>query len=76
MDERQRIVKKTFTREQMESMSVQDLVTLVGNAGAGAKFHGSAIVKRADGSIKYDDDAVPGTYHETEAELSLNKDTS
>ncbi len=29
-----------------------------------AKMEGTAVVRRADGSVKYDDDAKPGEYHE------------
>lgn len=30
------------------------------------KMEGTAVVRRADGSIKYDDDAKAGDYHEGE----------
>ncbi len=72
LDERQRVVKKTFTREQLEGMTLEDLVALVGEAGPGAKFHGKGVIKRADGSAKYDADAVPGEYGETKEELAMN----
>jgi len=64
MDERQRVVRKTFTKEELENMSMDDLVALVGEAGPNATFHGTAVVRKADGSIKYDPEAVPGEYHE------------
>lgn len=64
MDERQRIIKETFTKEQLKNMSIDDLITLVGKAGPGAKFHGTAVVRRSDGTIKYDSDATPGNYNE------------
>lgn len=73
LDERQRVVKKTFTREQLEAMSLADLVALVGESGSNAKLKLTAVVKRADGSIKYDDDAVPGDYHETAEELDAHR---
>lgn len=72
LDERQRVVKDVFTREQLNHMSVEDLVKLVGEAGPNARFHGTAVVKRSDGSVKYDDDAVPGEYFESEEELAAN----
>jgi len=72
LDERQRTVLKVIGREQLKGMTVEDLVKLVGEAGPGAKLHGSAVVKRADGSIKYDKDAVPGTFHETPEELAAH----
>lgn len=28
------------------------------------KIRGTVVVRRADGTIKYDDDAIPGTYGE------------
>lgn len=66
LDERMKVVKKTFTKEQLEAMSADDLAALVGEAGANAKFTGTAVVRRADGSIKYDDDATPGEYMENQ----------
>ncbi len=70
LDERQKVVVKTFTGEQLKGMSVEDLVTLVGQAGPGAKFHGTAVVRKADGSIRYDDDAVPGEFNEDPKDLA------
>jgi hypothetical protein len=64
MDERQEVVTKTFTREQLSKMSVEDLVKLIGEAGPNAKFTGTAVVKRADGSIKYDDESKKGEFGE------------
>lgn len=72
LDERQRVVKKTFTREQLKGMSMVDLVALVGEAGPGAMFHGTGVVRKADGSIRYDDDAVPGDYSESSEDLKRN----
>ncbi len=72
MDERMQVVKKTFSRKQLDAMSVDDLAIIIGDAGAGARFKGKAIVKRADGSIKYDEDAVPGEFNETPEELAMN----
>jgi len=69
LDDRQEGVLKTFGREALEEMSLEDVVRLVGEAGPGAKFHGKAVVKRADGSIKYDSDATPGEFGETSEEL-------
>lgn len=67
LDERQKTVKKVFTKEQLENMSVEDLVALVGEANAkGGRFTGKAVVKKADGSIKYDDPSLKGAYDEVE----------
>ncbi len=70
MDDRQRVVKKTFSREQLQSMSVDDLVTLIGEAGLNAQFRGTAVVRKADGTIRYDDDAKPGDFHESPEDLA------
>jgi hypothetical protein len=64
MDERQRVIKHTFTREELKGMTIDQLIGLVGKAGAGAKFHGTGVVRKADGSIRYDEGAKPGDYHE------------
>jgi hypothetical protein len=76
LDERQKVVTKTFTREQLEGMSVDDLVALVGEAGPNAKFHGKAVVRRPNGEIRYAKDAVPGEYGETAGELASQKGQS
>lgn len=70
MDDRQRVVLKTFSRSDLEKMNLDDLVKLVGEAGEGATFHGTAIIRGPDGKIKYDEGAIPGDYHETPAELA------
>jgi len=64
MDDRQRVVTKTFTKEQLSQMSVDDLVRLIGEAGPDAKFTGTAVVRRADGSVKYDDESKKGEFGE------------
>ncbi len=70
MDERQRVVKKTFTEEQLKGMTMDDLVALVGEAGPDAKFEGTGIVRKADGSIRYDAGATPGDYHESPEDMA------
>lgn len=72
LDERQRVVKKTYTREQLENMSIEDLVALIGEAGPNARFRGTGVIKRADGSVKYDEEAVPGKFGETAEELAMH----
>lgn len=74
MDERQKIVTKIFTRDELEGMTLGDVATLVGEAGPGAIFRGKAIVTRPDGSIKYDPDAKPGDFGETPEELARATD--
>ncbi len=70
MDDRQRVVKKTFTREQLATMSAGDLAKLVGEAGPGATFRGTGVVRGPDGKIKYDEDAVPGSFNESPEDLA------
>ncbi len=72
LDDRQEVVLRTFSREDLETMSLDDIVKLVGEAGPGAKFKGKGVVKRADGSIKYAPEAVPGNFGETPEELEAN----
>ena len=52
MDARQKVVTKTFTREQLQKMSPKDLSTLIGEAGPGATFRGTAVVRKANGEIR------------------------
>ena len=51
-------------------MSVEDLVALVGEAGVGARFHGTAVVRKADGTIRYDEEAERGAFNENEQDLA------
>jgi len=74
LDERQRIVKKTFTQEQLRNMSVDDLVKLVGEAGPLMKWKGKAVVRKADGTIRYAPDAVPGTFNENPKDLAESEE--
>lgn len=76
MDERQRVVKKTFTREQLEGMTLADLAALVGEAGPNAKFTGTGIVRKADGSIRYAPEAVPGDFNESPEDLKTSAETA
>ena len=69
MDERQNIVKKTFTKEQLEAMTPEEIVALVGRAGRDARFAGLGIVRGADGKIKYAPEAVPGRFGERPGDL-------
>lgn len=53
----------TYTKEQFEALPPAEqndvLIKMV-------KIEGKAIVRRADGSIKYDDETLRGTYGERE----------
>ena len=35
---------------------------------------GTAVVRKADGTIRYDEDAIPGEYHESEEDMKGIKD--
>lgn len=52
MDARQKVIVKTFTKKQLEGMSIADIATLVGEAGPNAKIRGTAIVRKANGEIR------------------------
>jgi len=69
VDQKQRTISKTYTRKELEGMSVQDLADLVVSAGPGAKFYGTAVVRGPDGKVKYDRGAVPGKFGESPEEL-------
>lgn len=62
MDARQRIVKKTFTPEQLAGMSAEDISTLVGEAGPGARLRGTAIVRKADGTVRCGEGVDPSQF--------------
>ncbi len=73
MDEKQREVKQKFTKQQLEQMSVDDLIALIGEAGPNATFRGTAVVRKADGTIRYDENAKPGAYCESPEDLIENE---
>jgi len=74
LDERQETVLRTFTREQLKGMPLADVVKLVGEVDPNTKLKITAVVKRADGSVKYDAGAKPGDYGETAEELQAHAD--
>lgn len=51
----------TLTKAQMDAMPPDDLTKLLLSA---EKIEATAVVRRADGSIKYDDPTKAGTYGE------------
>lgn len=53
MDKAQKTLRKVFTQEQLMAMDPEDLRTLLGTPGA--RMRGTAIVRRADGSVKFDE---------------------
>lgn len=54
---------RTYTKEELEAMPPEVAHNLMMLA---TKIEGHAVVRRQDGSIKYDNPALAGTYHETE----------
>lgn len=53
----------TYTKEQFEALPQQQQNNILMGK---VKIKGKAVVRRADGSIKYDDESLRGTYDEQE----------
>ena len=53
----------TYTKEELQAMPPDEANNLMMLA---TKIEGKAVVRCADGSIRYDDASLAGTYHETE----------
>lgn len=58
------IIKKTFSLEQIKAMDPEELAALLNQPGV--EFKGTAVVRKADGSVRYDKGAVKGDYHESD----------
>ncbi len=54
--------ERTITQEEFLAMEPAEQQAILKHPMA--KMKGTAVVRRADGSIKYDSDAEPGKYHE------------
>lgn len=52
MDSRQKLLRKVFTQEQLEAMPIEDVKELL--ATPGARLRGTAVVRKADGTIRFD----------------------
>ena len=52
---------RTYTKEELEAMPPEAAHNLMMLA---TKIEGTAVVRQADGSIKYDDESLKGTYEE------------
>ena len=50
-----------YTKEELDAMSPEAANNLMMLA---SKIEGTGVVRQADGTIKYDSDAEPGTYGE------------
>lgn len=67
MDKKQTLVTETFSREQLLAMPADKLAALLEKAQRpDVKFTGQAVVRKADGSIKYDDPSKAGSYGEND----------
>lgn len=51
----------TLSPAQIDAMDKDDFVNLLLKA---TKIEATCVVRRADGSVKYDDPSLAGTYHE------------
>ena len=78
--DKEQVVERTFSPEQLTGMSVNDIAKLIGHPEVttleglakipGIEFHGTGVVRKADGTIRYDADAKPGSFHESAADLA------
>lgn len=55
------LIRRTYAPQELAAMSRDDLAQLFLRA---VKIEATCVVRRADGSIKYDDPSLAGTYHE------------
>ena len=62
--------EKTFSMEELMQMPVSQVRKMLESKQA--KFHGTAVVRTAEGKIKYDDPATRGTFMEAEEDLNDN----
>ena len=68
MSEQVKALKRTFSHEELMAMPADDLQALLGRADVGMK--GTAVVRKADGTIRYDNGAKPGDYGESAEDLA------
>lgn len=64
--------RKTYSREQLLAMTPEQVTELLDTPGVQLK--GKGVVRRPDGSIRYDDDAVPGQYGESAEDMAKLKE--
>ena len=53
---------KTYTGEEFLALPEAEQRAILKHPAV--KMEGTAVVRKADGTIRYDDDAEPGKYHE------------
>jgi len=58
------VLTRHFSKEDLEAMDADELNELIRSAPPGAQFHAKAVVRKADGTIKYDDPSKAGSYGE------------
>lgn len=64
--------RKTYSREQLLAMTPEQVTELLDTPGVQLK--GKGVVRRPDGSIRYDDNAVPGQYGESAEDMAKLKE--
>lgn len=72
MDQISKEIRKTYSREQIMAMTPEEVEELLNRPGV--EFHGKGVVRRPDGSIRYDADAVPGQYGESAEDMAKLKE--
>lgn len=55
--------EKTYTKEELDQMPPADAINVLLKA---SKVEGSGVVRQADGTVKYDNPELAGTYGENE----------
>ena len=68
MSEQVKALKRTFSHADLMAMNPKDLLALVGRADA--VIQGTAVVRKADGTIRYSPDAKPGDFGESAEDLA------
>lgn len=68
-------IRKTYTIDQLLKMTPEAIQKLIADAGDMVEFHGTGVVRKQDGSIRYDADAVPGNFGESPEDMKAQEAT-
>jgi len=68
-------IRKTYTLPQLLKMKPEAIRKLIADAGDMIEFHGTGVVRKKDGSIRYDEDAVPGNFGESPEDMKAQEVT-
>lgn len=60
MDKIQKVITRTFTQKQLREMPLEDLNVLLGTPGM--RLKGTAIVRKADGTVRCDEGVDPSQF--------------